>query len=224
VLRGRASREVTDGFAFVFDDVYGEFARRGPRSFEVRWTLPSNTAALLQGVQQYQSLSFAPSPGRPDHLTTRVIVRPRLDGFSGAASIYLTAELTPVVIDGAVVYRIAGRSSRRFTTVSAHAGDLALTTRAVDATRFVVDLSHADVDALAATDATLEVVVDGTAGKRAHLGLAIKALAITTGDAYDTWPPPTCTAATRACLAALPADATDLSSCGEAVLVLACPR
>ena len=115
--------------------------------------------------------------------------------------------------------------SRAFSAVVAIRGDIAMDARAVDAKRFVVDLSQADVDALAgATGAQLEVVLDGATRKRAHLGLAIKALAITTGDAYETWPPPTCTAATQACLAALPAGTTDLSSCGEAVLVRACPR
>lgn len=225
VLRGRASREVTDGNAYIFDDVYGEFGLRGPRSFEVRWDIRSNTAPLIQGVQQYQSLNFVHSATRPDHLTSRVIVRPRLDSFSGATSIYLTAELTPVVVDGRVVYRLAGKSSRAFAAVVAIRGDIAMNARPVDATHFVVDLTQADVDALAgATGAQLEVVLDGTTRKRAHLGLAIKALAITTGDAYETWPPPTCTAETQACLAALPAGTTDLSSCGEAVLVRACRR
>ena len=154
-----------------------------------------------------------------------VIVRPRLDSFSGATSIYLTAELTPVVVDGRVVYRLAGKSSRAFAAVVAIRGDIAMAAKPVDATHFVVDLTQADVDALAgATGAQLEVVLDGTTRKRAHLGLAIKALALTTGDAYDTWPPPTCTAETQACLAALPAGTTDLSSCGEAVLVRACRR
>ncbi len=174
VLRGRASREVTDGNAYIFDDVYGEFGLRGPRSFEVRWDIRSNTAPLIQGVQQYQSLNFVHSATRPDHLTSRVIVRPRLDSFSGATSIYLTAELTPVVVDGRVVYRLAGKSSRAFAAVVAIRGDIAMAAKPVDATHFVVDLTQADVDALAgATGAQLEVVLDGTTRKRAHLGLAI---------------------------------------------------
>ena len=91
----------------------------------MRWDIRSNTAPLIQGVQQYQSLSFVHSATRPDHLTSRVIVRPRLDSFSGATSIYLTAELTPVVVDGRVVYRLAGKSSRAFSAVVAIRGDIA---------------------------------------------------------------------------------------------------
>ncbi len=224
VIRGRASRDVTYGNNYVFDDVYGQFLTRGPRSFDVAFAIRSNAAPLTMGVQQYQSLEFAHSATRPDHLTTRVIVRPRLDGFSGATTVYLIAELTPVVVDGRVVYRVRGSSSRPFTTVAATRGDLAMVARAVDATHFVIDLTQADVDALAIeTGAMFDVAVDA-AHKRAHLGLAIKSLAITTGDAYDTWPPPTCTPEVQACLAALPAGTTDLSSCGEAVMVRACRR
>jgi hypothetical protein len=38
------------------------------------------------------------------------------------------------------------------------------------------------------------------------------------------WPPPTCTAETQACLAALPAGTPTCRLCGEAVLVRACRR
>lgn len=223
-LRGRTSRDLLGGNAYVFDDVYGEFGLRGPRSFDIRWVIRSNAAPLMQGWQQYASLDFAHSATRPDHLTARTIVRPRLDAFTGATSIYLVAELTPVVVDGRIVYRITGRSSRAITSVTAARPGAPLIARAVDANRFVVDLTQADADAIAGVaGADLTITIDG-AVKRAHLGLAIKVLGLTTGDAYEVFPPPTCTAETQACLAALPPAATDLSSCGEAVLVRACRR
>ena len=81
--------------------------------------------------------------------------------------------------------------------------------------------------ALATTSRVLSILrslLRAQLGNRINVMILDKALAITTGDAYETWPPPTCTAATQACLAALPAGTTDLSSCGEAVLVRACPR
>jgi hypothetical protein len=97
VLRGRASRDLTDGNAYIFDDVYGEFGLRGPRSFEVRWVIRSNTAPLIEGVQQYRR--SASSTARPAPITSP---RARSCGrgstaSAGATSIYLTAELTPVV-------------------------------------------------------------------------------------------------------------------------------
>ncbi|MEZ4404440.1 MAG: hypothetical protein R3B06_30755 [Kofleriaceae bacterium] len=228
VLKGRASRNVLEGYTYIFDDIYGEFGLRGPRSFETQWVLRSNSAPLLEGRQQFLSLTFAHSATRPDHLTARTIVRPRLDAFAGSAAIYLVAELRPVVVAGQVVYRVTGRADGPIAAVTAARGDVAMAAHATSATAFVVDLTKADVDALAGvTGAELTVTVDqgGTpATKRAHLGLAIKVLGLTSGDAYEVWPNPTCTAETQACLAALPAGEVDLSSCGEAVVVRACRR
>jgi hypothetical protein len=55
-----------------------------------------------------------------------------------------------------------------------------------------------------------------------HLGLALKKLGMTSGDAEAAWPPGMCTSTTRSCLEALPDSALDLGSCGEAVRVNAC--
>ena len=223
VLRGRASREITDGNNYIFDDVYGEFGLRGPRSFEVFWVIRSNTQPLLDGGSEFTGLGFVPSGTRPPHLTARTIVRPRLDTFAGASSVYLTAEVTPVVYDRRVVYRVSGRVTGGLDAVTASRG----VARVIDATHFVIDLTSADIDAIGGTATELTVTTTrgtATATKRARLGLAVKTLGLTSGDAYETWPPPTCTTETAACLAALPADAIDLGSCGEAIAVRACRR
>lgn len=228
VMRGRASRDVTDGYTYIFDDIYGEFGGRGPRSFEDRWVIRSNTGPLLEGRQQFLSLTFAHSATRPDHLTARAIVRPKLDGFSGAPSIYLVAELTPVVIGGQVVYRVTGRAGAPITSLTATRPDGPLTAHTTSATSFAIDLNQAEVDSLAAVAGAQITITVGqgttTATKRAHLGLAIKSLGLTSSDAYETWPEPTCTAEAQACLAALPVGTADLSGCGEAVVVRACRR
>ena len=39
VLRGRTSRTLTDGYAFIFDDVYGAFEQKSPRVFETMWSV-----------------------------------------------------------------------------------------------------------------------------------------------------------------------------------------
>lgn len=223
VLRGRTSRDLTDGNNYIFDDVYGEFGLRGPRSFEVRWVIRSNTRPLLDGVSEFTGLGFAPSSNRPPHLTARTIVRPRLDTFAGASSVYLTAELTPVVYDGGVVYRVSGRATGGLDAVTASRG----VARVTDATHFVIDLTSADIDAIGGTATELTVTTTrgtATATKRARLGLAVKTLGLTSGDAYEMWPPPSCTPEAAACLAALPVGTLDLGSCGEAIVVRACRR
>src|SRR5436190_11274915 len=141
VLRGRTSRTLTDGHGYIFDDVYGDFAKKSARVFELTW--PVNTArSLVDGVDQFIGMSFTHSSSRPDNLTARAIVRPRLTDFTGSTKIYLVAELQPLVVAGEVVYRLTGRTYGANTGVRFVVGnvDMATVTRQ-DAERFTVDLS-----------------------------------------------------------------------------------
>lgn len=228
VLRGRTSRNLVDGMAFIADDLYGDFAIRSPRTFEVAWQV-SIARGLVDGVNQFVRLGFVRSSGRPDALATRVIVRPRLESVSGSSRIYLTAELTPVWVDGAVAYRIKGHATAAITGLQATIGGVALSgIRTTDPTHLEVDLLPAHVLAAAGTAGTAgQLVVTAQVGgaastKQARLGLSVKKLGATTADAYETWPRPTCTDATRACLATIPTGSADLGRCGEYLEVQAC--
>lgn len=227
VLRGRTSRNLTDGAGFVFDDPYGDFAIRSARTFEVTWPV-STARSLVDGVNQFVRLGFAPSSGRPDSLTARAVVRPRLADISGSSTLYLTAELTPVVHGGAVVYRVRGKAYAPIAGLEASAGGLALTdVRRLDDTRFEIDLAP-DVAFAMVGDPGAELTVaaelagGGTRTKTARLGLSLKRLGLTAGDAYDKWPRPDCPTATRTCLLGLSDGAVDLGPCGEAIEVLSC--
>jgi len=229
VLRGRASRNITDGLGFIFDDVYGDFATRSVRTFEVTWPV-STARGLVDGVDQFVRTTFTPSSDRPDSLTSRVVVRPRFSSFTGASSVYLTAELTPVVLGGSVVYRAKGRTQTAMTELTATVNGVSLTDlRRIDATHFEIDLAPDHAFAIAgasATNARLVITAALASGssvtKNARLGLAIKKLGVTAGDAYEIWPRLGCTTATQSCIAALPMGTLDLASCGEAVAVLQC--
>jgi hypothetical protein len=221
-LRGRASRNVTDGMGFVFDDPYGDFATRTVRTFEVTW--PASTLrSLADGVNQFVRLHFTPSRGRPDVLTTRVVVRPRLGGFTGSSSVYVTAELTPVVSGGTVVYRAKGSTSSNAAKISVIANGVSLTdVRLTDERHFEFDLAPDQaINGTGPIEITADLY-DRTVEKRASLGFAIKKLGITAGDAYEKWPRPDCEAPVRSCLEALPDGTIDLASCGEAVVVQSC--
>jgi hypothetical protein len=231
VLRGRTSRDLTGGRAFIFDDVYGDFAKRSARVFEV--TYPVSTArTLIDGVPQFVGVDLRPSAGRPDSMTARVIVRPRLDGFTGSSKLYITAELTPVVRGGGVVYRIYGHTTTASDVggvVTAKIGDQMITdTRIVDGEvgrYFEIDLLPDHVLAIAGTRTPVEITMplpSGVATKQATLGLSIKRLGFTAGDVETVWPPTTCTATTRSCLQGLPDGSIDLAACGEAIAVNAC--
>lgn len=209
VLEGRASRNLVDGRAFVFDDVYGDFAQKSARTFEVAWPV-STARGLVDGVNLFAGLSFAGDRT----VTARVVVRPRLTGASGASALSLTSEIVPVIVAGRIVYRVKGRSTTTLSAIAASAGDA----RLVDATHFEIDL---DFDAVTAT-APLVVTANGTLTKSASLGLFVRYFGATTGDVELAFPAPACTAARESCLSALPDGALDLGSCGPALLVQAC--
>jgi hypothetical protein len=216
VLRGRTSRNLESGNAYVMDDPFGDWLQKSARVFEVSYGI-SAVGPLFDGTNLFISLS----PTTTEPVTARAIVRPRLTDSAGSSKISFTAELTPVIDAGTTVYRAQGRVTVAATEISATAG----TARLVDATHFELDLSRAEVIALAGTATTIDVsarLATSTVVRRAHLGLSVKKLGLTTGDAYETWPSPTCTTEVRACLTALPDGALDLSSCGEAVVTRAC--
>ncbi|NVB79570.1 MAG: hypothetical protein HOV81_14330 [Kofleriaceae bacterium] len=224
VLRGKTTRTLTDGRGFVFDDVYGDFAQKSARVFELTWPV-STARTLTDGVDQFIGLSFVHSSSRPDNLTARVVVRPRLATFTGSSKIYLTAELTPIVYGGTVVYRIDGHTYGANTGVRAVLDGVDLTdVRRPDDTNFSIDLSPDQAYGLLARG-DLQVIASfptGGVDKRVTLGLSIKKLGMTSGDAYEVWPPPTCTSTTRSCLLGLADGALDLGGCGEAIKVNAC--
>lgn len=223
VLRGRTSRNLEDGRGFVFDDVYGQWTQRGPRSFELAWTA-GESRSLLHGVNQYIGLTFA--SGAERNLTARAIVRPRLTGYSGSG-LYLVYHVRAVVSGGRVVYRVRGHANQEIAALSADAGGVDITDERVDGTDFQIDLLEDHVLALASRPEVLTVratLADGSeVEKSASLVLAVSTLGLTSGDAYETWPPPTCTDEVRECIASVEPGSTDLGHCGDAVEVLQCP-
>ncbi len=220
VLRGRTSRNLTDGSAFIFDDVYGAFTQKTARTFEVVWSL-SEIRSLADGVDQFVRMSFTHSSSRPDSLTARVVVRPRVATFSGSSKIYLVAELKPVAVAGLVNYRLSGRTYGTNTGVRAMLAGVELPATRSGNEDFSIDLTPAQAFATS----ELQVIADfptGGVDKRITLGLAVKTLGMTSGDAYEVWPRATCTTKTKSCLLALADGALDLGSCGVAIDVLAC--
>jgi hypothetical protein len=224
VLRGRTSRTLTDGRGFIFDDVYGDFAQKSPRVFELTWPV-STARSLVDGVDQFIGMSFTHSSSRPDNLTARVVVRPRLVAFTGSSKIYLVAELMPVVYGGTVVYRMFGRTYGANTGVRALLDNVDLhDVRRIDNERFEIDLAPDQAFALTA-GGDIQVIADFTTGgvdKRATLGLSLKKLGMTAGDAEVVWPRPACPTTTRSCLLGLPNGTLDLGGCGEAFVVSSC--
>lgn len=224
VLRGRTSRTLTDGRGYIFDDVYGDFAQKSARVFELTWPF-STVRGLADGVDQLIGMTFTHSSTRPDALTARVVVRPRLTTFTGSSKIYLVAELTPVLVAGEVLYRITGRTYGANTGIRLVVRNADAGTVTRDGERFTIDIDPNLLLTQIARDAELQIIADfptGGVDKRIHVGLALKKLAMTAGDVEVAFPPVSCTPATQACLEALPDNTLDLASCGEAIKVNAC--
>lgn len=221
VMSGRASRNVNSGLGFVMDDPYGDFAKKSARTWEVTW--PTNyVRGLIEGTNQFVRLDFPHSSGRPDSLTVRAVVRPRLSTFSGSSKIYLTAELTPVVYGGITVYRLKGKTTGANASIAVTAGTQALTdVRRTSDTAFEIDLAE-DVVFQDLPVTISAVVGSATVTKTTHVGLSIKKLGLTSEDPYELWPRPTCTSSKKACLTGLGDGAIDLAACGEAIEVRAC--
>ncbi len=224
VLHARTSRTLTDANAFIFDDVFGEVTQPSPRTLDVAFGTTSS-GPMLDGVNQFLSMGFAPSAGRPDHLTARVVVRPRVVDSAGSSKIAFTAEVTPVVFDGHTVWRVLARTTVATTGITATVGGAPAAVRMIDATHAAIDLERDQLIAIAGV-ATGEVAVTATIAsgpvtRRGHVAMVVKKLGLTAGDPYDTWPSPSCTDATRACLGGL-GDGLDLGACGDALTVRAC--
>jgi hypothetical protein len=220
VLRGRTSRTISDGNAFVFDDVYGDFTHATPRTFEVSFAV-STAHTVIDGINLFTSLSFAGGK----HLTERAVVRPRLVSVTGPTTVSLTAELTPVVVAGRTFYRVSGRSTQMLSNVIATAAGTAVEPRLVDPTHFQIDLTADQVFALTAPAAELYLnpyLPTGGIELHARLALVVKRLGLSASDASVVWPSPACTATTKSCLLALADGALDLGSCGEAIKVRVC--
>jgi hypothetical protein len=224
VLRGRTSRNLTDTRAFVMDDIYGDAAILSARTFEITWPL-STARGLLDGVDLFVGLGFVHSETRPDNLTARAVVRPRLIGFAGSTQIYLVAALTPIVNAGEVVYRMRGTTQSDAFSFDARIGDERLdTVRMIDARHFEIDVDPATAIEIIGNGTPITVrahLVGGFEEKTVVLGAALHTAGLTEGDAYEVWPRE-CTDDTRECLEALDAGSLDLASCGDAFTVNAC--
>jgi hypothetical protein len=220
VLEGKTSRNLEGGNAFVIDDPFGDFASSSPRTWEVAWS-EDYVRMLADGTNQFVALNLKHSSGKADSVTARIQLRPRLTSISGSSKIYLTAELTPVVNNGATFYRLKGHTTSPNTGVIVRSGARTYATTAVSATEFTVDLQQ---DQLFAKEPLMlsASLATGTVDKRASLGVAIKNFGLTTDDPYEKWPRPTCTSARKSCLVALGDSAFDTASCGAALEVLAC--
>lgn len=230
VMKGTASRTITNVFSYVPDDGFGTATLTGTKTFEILLDEPHEINTLLSGMPILVVIDTL--TGAVRHFDAQVTLQPRFARFDGTTRIIVDPVIRPVyVADPVDNLRYRGR----FTTTSSHtspevtafdAGDpVTITQRGPLETTFdwqfpAFSLAYdppTDPMTMRATFTTNPPV--GT--KHAGIDLKVVKLGLTTDDPYLTWPAPACTPTVAACYVDH-LDDGDFGSCGDYRQVAPC--
>lgn len=211
VIKGRASRNLTGAFSFVPDDAFGDAVVTGPRSFEIELPGGHILNSLMSGLPLFVDLDVA-SGTEPDY-AVKIDLRAGFTRFTGSSSLMVDALTRPIFIGldsgEALRYQAIVRTSNPAPVTVTNAGtpEIYPTTGG-----YAVDFRYA---ALASAWAAGGRVTfrQGTAQKTATLGVRTTAVAMTTLDAYDAWPTPSCELDVYNCMTEF--RGVDLATCGD---------
>ena len=224
VIHGRASRHLEGVSAAVPDDAFGEARVISPRRFEIELDT-HEMASVTFGVPLWITLDAVGAP-HPRYVV-EVRARTRIGAGSGERGIQLGSELTPVLVDDAVVYRgrvTLGEGIHDVRMSATIDGDVPLVDAGDGALRFDVSFDAA-ARAAAARLERLHLVGWRRAGmvwRRASVALSVSEVAITHLDPAVEWPADECEEPTRACLVSRGGISGDTSECGDAWRVTRC--
>ncbi len=222
IIKASTSRNLDSVFSFVPDDAYGEARLTGARTFEVVLRGGHEINTILSGLPLFVQIHT--TTGTIRDYQARLDLGARFARFTGSSRIFVDAPIHPVaVVDAKNPLRYRARI-----TTSANATSLVGTTPDGDPPT-IAQLGprefYASFDyerfAAAFTPGSVPVTftarfADGsTATKRAGIDLRVVRVGLSTEDAYDVWPAPSCTDPMLACLVGLADDAVDWGACGD---------
>ena len=229
VIKGTASRPLTNVFSYIPDDGFGTATLTGARTFEILLDEPYEINTLLSGMPILVLMDTA--SGTVRHFDAAVTLAPRFARFEGTSRIVVDSTIRPIYANDPVDNL---RYRGRFTTTSNHtspevtafdAGDPVVAQRGPRETTF--DWQFGPF-ALAYDPPTDPMTMRGTfvsgtvvATKHAGIDLKVVRLGLTTDDPYEAFPSPQCTAEVASCMLADP-DADDFAACGNYREVLPC--
>jgi hypothetical protein len=223
VIEGSASRDLEGAFSFVPDDAFGEAQVTGPRSFEVALADGSELNSIASGLRLLVNLT---PRGATRPITAGIELTPRFTSIRGSTRIALSPpEVRPVYARGGLTYRGRVRVASGTLTAVTGADGVALPTQATSTAGLSeVDFSYDALSrSLGGTVTATARSIDGQPRtKTATLAVTVSAVALTTDDPYQVWPPTRCPTEVRTCLNATPVGATDFGACGSYREVSAC--
>ncbi len=217
---GNANQSLDGAFAFVPDDEVGT------TTFAAQHFTTTFAATELHAFAKGQPIFFSVDPAGPASFAARADVRVAPVPSHGTG-FQLDPTFQVFIVGGAEMVRVSGSfTSRLVGATAAFIGPdpKPSWTGVVHGSTFHVDVPLDRVAVAVVGAAKLGIVV-GTRYDDFSFAftptMKVTRLALTTGDAYQVWPSPTCDAAILACLRA-PANAVDTSACGDAFHVQGC--
>ncbi|MCU0693606.1 MAG: hypothetical protein MUF54_19625, partial [Polyangiaceae bacterium] len=230
VLKGRANQDVVEIVGWVPDDAFGQVTMLSTRDFEIVLDGGHELNTLLRGLPLYLRISPASSPTSFLHAMFRMA--PVFGSFQGTSRLWIASEVRPVYAlgdpDDPLRYRGSASSTVDLDslTVSADDGGDPAAHR-VDARHYFFDWQYEPL-ALASDPPrdpvyfSAETHAGPTLSKQARLYLQVTDLQVSAEDPWKVWPPLSCKASTYECIQQTPADAADLSACGDFREVAVC--
>jgi hypothetical protein len=220
VIRGRASRNLTNAFSFIPDDGYGSASLLSSRTFSITLRDASEINSLMSGLPIFVDLDVA--TGSHDDYALKLEIRPTLTAFRGSSALQITSALQPVHVG-----REAADPLRYQTKVRTAAAPVAVSGLGVSDVYpslggSTVDFTYGQLQSVWRTNAPIRFTDGAQASKSASLELRVSGVAMTTGDAYDTWPTPECNNDVYNC--ALENRGVDTATCGSYREVQTCLR
>ncbi|MFY2558645.1 hypothetical protein ACN469_13535 [Corallococcus terminator] len=218
ILKATANRYLKRVFSFVPDDAFGTANIISERRFEVVLPVGHELNTVLSGLPLF--ITVETFTGTPTNYTAKIEVYPRFFDFRGTNAVWIDEKVDPVYVrNGADVLVYRGRADVSAEALTVTAPDGVPVVAAVDADTYRLDWSYSTVEkAMDPTTLPLTFTVyqggQATEQKTARLVPRVTVLELTTGDAYETWPTPSCELAVYNCFHSQPPGTTDFAACG----------
>ncbi|MFO0619144.1 MAG: hypothetical protein U0414_41530 [Polyangiaceae bacterium] len=217
-VHGVVNQGIERAFAFIPDDEVGS-TDDAPKSFTSKFG-PSETGLFLGGRPAF----FAITTTAGEHFVARGDLGVKAHVASSSAGLKVSLHAQSVVVGGAAFQRFKGTYTEALTAASATIAGAA-NAGVTSAKTWRIDVPIQPLGGIIAKKTPVEMTVTTASGATVKGTLTIeletRAIDITDGDAYETWPAPACDATVLACLQQ-PANVTDASACGDAFHVLPC--